>query len=90
MIISENVVEINTAEDTKDQEKSSTTPAPAQTIKFDLRMPQKDAERDFFKICVISQIFNQPQFFMDKLKDKNPQEMYLRAKNPMYNNGQEI
>lgn len=53
-------------------------------------MPCKEAERDFFKICVICQIFNQPQFFMDKLKDKNLQEMYVRAKNPSYNGGQDI
>lgn len=58
MIISENVVEINTAEDDdktkKDEEKKATPAAAAQTIKFDLRMSSKEAERDYFKICVVS------------------------------------
>lgn len=27
---------------------------------------------------------------MNKLKDKNPQEMYIRAKSPLHNSGQDI
>ena len=57
MIISENIVELNATDDKKNFENQPKTQNP-ETVKFDLRMPNKDAERDFFKICVISQIFN--------------------------------
>lgn len=77
IIKSESVVQINTAGGAENKRDSQ-----AKSVKFDLRMDCKEAERDFFKICAISQIFSRTQLFMEKLKDKNPQEMYERAKDP--------
>ena len=39
-------------------------------------MSNKDAELDFFKLVALAQIFNQPKFFMEKLKDKDLEDMY--------------
>ena len=56
MIISEDVVQINTAEDAEDAKgtKDAAQDNRAQTVKFDLRMACREAERDYFKLCVIS------------------------------------
>jgi len=53
-------------------------------------MANKEAERDFFKLIALVQIFNQPKFFMDKLKEKNLEEMYARAKDLNRNGGQAV
>jgi hypothetical protein len=50
-------------------------------VKFDLKLDNSQAEKDFFKLIFLSQVFNQPQFSMDRLKNKDPNEMYRRAKN---------
>ena len=58
--------------------------------KFDLKLENSKAERDFFNLLFLCQVFNQPQFFMEKLKSKDPGEMYLRAKGSTNNTGHEL
>lgn len=63
MIISEDVVKIDTTDDAdapNNKEEKQEDNNRAQTVKFDLRLDSREAERDFFKLCVISQIFSQP------------------------------
>ena len=58
--------------------------------KYDLKLENSKAERDFFALLFLCQVFNQPQFFMEKLKGKDPCEMYKRAKCSINNNGHEL
>ena len=51
----------------------------AQT-KFEVRLDNEQAERDFFKLLVIASILNQSQSRVEKLSTKDANEMYLRAK----------
>ena len=68
----------------------STTEAPKQTVKFDLSLSNKDAERDYFKICAISYMFSQPQECLVKWKTRNLLDMYRKAKNPVFNQGKDV
>ena len=47
---------------------------------FILSINDSKLEFDFFKILVLSVIVGWPRFFIDKLIQKDPKEMYKRAK----------
>ena len=45
-----------------------------------LTLADRATEYEFFKLLVLCVIMEQPRFFISKLVNKDPREMYLRAK----------
>ena len=74
IVISSSKLDIDILDNSKDSSSSQNV------TKFDLKLENCKAERDFFNLLFLCQVFNQPQFFMEKLKIKDPNEMYFRAK----------